>query len=237
MNSPIESARTTQSAVTASNQPRIGRPVGSKNSAMQARAVRTREEVVVAAAQLFDGEGYGTTTVNTIIAASGYAKGAVYYHFPSKEAIARQLVADWNLVVDESIREVPVRAAAGTTFDRLTAIFSSLARTIAGDTNVRAGMKLTLEPAIDNGASFARWVDAVSGIVDTAITAGEWADRPATHRLAWNLCSGTVGAAHAAAALPGVVEVAIRIQDVVSAHLKSLAARRTPTPTSAFVGR
>ncbi|MDV6278740.1 TetR/AcrR family transcriptional regulator, partial [Rhodococcus erythropolis] len=84
-------------------------------------------------------------------------------------------------------------------------------------------MKLTLEPAIDNGAPFAHWVDAVSGIVDTAITAGEWADRPATHRLAWNLCSGTVGAVHAVAALRGDGDVAIRIWDVVSAHLKSVA--------------
>ncbi|MDV6278151.1 TetR/AcrR family transcriptional regulator, partial [Rhodococcus erythropolis] len=91
-------------------------------------------------------------------------------------------------------------------------------------TNVRAGMKLTLEPAIDNGAPFAHWVEAVSDIVDTAITAGEWADHPATHRLAWNLCSGTVGAVHAAATLHSDVDVATRVQDVVSAHLKSLAA-------------
>lgn len=222
MNSPIEPATTPESAVTSSNRPRIGRVPGSKNSAMQDRAVRTREAILTDAARQFDTDGYGNTSISTILAANGIAKGALYYHFPSKEAVAQHLISDWNLAVDEAISDAS--RAAGTAFDRLTAIFSSLARKIAEDVNLRAGMKLTLEPRIDNGAAFARWVDAVSDIVEMAITAGEYVDGPIAHRLAWNLCSGTVGAVQAAATLRESVDVATRVQDAVSAHLKSLAA-------------
>ncbi|MBW0286069.1 TetR family transcriptional regulator [Rhodococcus sp. FH8] len=222
MNSPIESAQTSESAAIVSNRPWIGRPVGTKNSAMQERAVRTREAIIAVAARHFDTDGYGHTSMNTITHTGKFAKGAMYYHFPSKEAIAQQLISDWNLAVDESINDAAVDAAVGTGSDRLTAIFSSLALKIADDTNLRAGMKLTLEPSIDNGAAFARWVDAVSDIVETAITAGECVDGPMVHRLAWNLCSGTVGAVQAAATLREDVDVATRVQDVVSAHLKSL---------------
>lgn len=222
MNSPIEPAHIPDSAATARNRPWIGRPVGSRNTTKQARAVRTREAILADAARQFDTGGYGNTSVSTILAANNIAKGAMYYHFPSKEAIAQQLSEEWNLAVEESISGSSVDG--GTAFDRLIGIFTSLAHAIAGDVKLRAGMKLTLETAVDNGAAFARWVDAISDIVETAIGAGEYVDGPVAHRLAWNLCSGTVGAVQAAATLREDVDVVTRIQDVVSAHLKSVAA-------------
>ena len=100
----------------------------------------------------------------------------------------------------------------------------SLAQRIGEDTNLRAGMKLTLEPTIDNGAAFAHWVDAISDIIETGITEGELTDTPTTHRLAWNLCAGTLGAAHASATLREDSDLATRLEDTVTAHLKSTTA-------------
>lgn len=59
-------------------RPHIGRTHGSKNSAMQDRAIRTREAVIAVAAQQFDIEGYGNATINTMLAAGKFARGAVY---------------------------------------------------------------------------------------------------------------------------------------------------------------
>jgi hypothetical protein len=39
-------------------------------------------------------------------------------------------------------------------------------------------MKLTLEPTIDNAAGFAHCVDAISDVIETAITDGELIDTP-----------------------------------------------------------
>ena len=224
MNSPNEPTHIPDSAATVRNRPWIGRPVGSRSTLKQDRAVRTREAILADAARQFDTGGYGSTSVSMILAANGIAKGALYYHFPSKEAIAQQLSEDWNLAVEEAISDASAGVADGTAFGRLTAIFTSLAHQLAEGTTLRAGMKLTLETAVDNGAAFARWVDAISDIVETAIGAGEYVDGPVAHRLAWNLCSGTVGAVQAAATLREDVDVVTRVQDVVSAHLKSVAA-------------
>lgn len=179
MPSPIESANTPEDTA-ARTRPRIGRVPGSKNAAPQARAVRTREAIIAVAARHFDTDGYGATSMNTITQAGKIAKGAMYYHFPSKEGIGTQLISDWKAAVDHTITDATARSS-GTAAETLTTIFTSLARQIADDTNLRAGMKLTLEPVLANGEGFAHWVDAVSGIIDiidTAISTGELTDTP-----------------------------------------------------------
>ncbi|OXM23271.1 TetR family transcriptional regulator [Rhodococcus erythropolis] len=224
MNSPNEPAHTPESAATTPARPRIGRAPGSKNSVPQARAVRTREAIIAVAARHFDSDGYGHTSINAISGAGKFAKGAMYYHFPSKEAIAEHLISGWNHTLDETISEALAAGASSTVSQKLAAIFMSLAQRIGEDTNLRAGMKLTLEPTIDNGAAFAHWVDAISDIIETGITEGELTDTPTTHRLAWNLCAGTLGAAHASATLREDSDLATRLEDTVTAHLKSTTA-------------
>lgn len=220
MTSPIESANTPEGN-PARTRPRIGRAPGSKNAAPQARAVRTRDAIIAVAARHFDTDGYGHTSMNTIAHTGKFAKGAMYYHFLSKEAIGNQLLSDWKRTVDETITDATA-ASSGTAAEKLTAIFTSLARQITEDINLRAGMKLTLEPSIDNTDGFAHWVDAISEIVDTATTTGEIPNTPTTHRLAWNLCAGTVGAAHASASLGEDIDLVTRIGDAVAAHIKSV---------------
>ncbi|MFV8244014.1 TetR family transcriptional regulator [Mycolicibacterium peregrinum] len=224
MNSPVESAATPESAATTTSR-RIGRIPGSKNSAMQDRAVRTREAIIAVAARHFDTDGYGHTSINTISATGKFAKGAMYYHFPSKEAIAEHLISDWNHTLDETISEALAASPSSTAAEKLTAIFTSLAHQVAENTNLRAGMKLTLEPTINNGAAFAYWVDAISDIIETAITADEITDTPTTHRLAWNLCAGTIGAANASATLREDIDLATRIEDAVTAQLRNVNTR------------
>lgn len=191
---------------------------------MQDRAVRTREAIIAVAARHFDTDGYGNTSINTISGTGKFAKGAMYYHFPSKEAIAEHLVSDWNHTLAETISEALAASPSSTAREKLTAIFISLAQHIGEDTYLRAGMKLTLEPAINNGAAFAHWVDAISDIIETAITTGEIPDTPTAHRLAWNLCAGTIGAAHASAVMREDIDLATRIGDTVAAHIKSVSA-------------
>ncbi len=151
---------------------------------MRDRAVRTREAIIAVAARHFDTDGYGHTSINTISGTGKFAKGAMYYHFPSNEAIAEHLISDWNHTLADTISEALAAGSSSTVGEKLAAIFISLAQHIGEDTNLRAGMKLTLEPAIDNGAAFAHWVDAISDIIETAITDGELTDTPTTHRLA-----------------------------------------------------
>ena len=51
------------------------------------RRTATRGAILDAAGNLFSGQGFAATSVDAVAAAAGVAKGAVYHHFASKEAI------------------------------------------------------------------------------------------------------------------------------------------------------
>ena len=57
--------------------------------------VATRDRILSAALEVFAGKGYHRAIVDDIVRASGTSKGAVYHHFPNKEAIFIALVDDF----------------------------------------------------------------------------------------------------------------------------------------------
>ncbi|WP_159062215.1 TetR family transcriptional regulator, partial [Streptomyces caniscabiei] len=56
--------------------------------AKQERAVRTRENLIRSAAEVFDREGYAVASITTISARAGVSNGALHFHFASKAALA-----------------------------------------------------------------------------------------------------------------------------------------------------
>jgi AcrR family transcriptional regulator len=62
----------------------------------QARAVETRHTVIAAAAEIFEERGYGNTSLSDVIDRAGVTKGAFYYHFGTKEALAAAIIEQAN---------------------------------------------------------------------------------------------------------------------------------------------
>jgi AcrR family transcriptional regulator len=60
--------------------------------ALQERAVRTRRAVIEAAAAVFAERGYTAATIAEILEKAGVTKGALYFHFDSKESLARGVI-------------------------------------------------------------------------------------------------------------------------------------------------
>ncbi|RLV01521.1 TetR family transcriptional regulator [Streptomyces griseocarneus] len=60
--------------------------------AKQDRAIRTRRAILEAAAVVFDERGYDAATINEILARAEVTKGALYFHFTSKEELAHAVV-------------------------------------------------------------------------------------------------------------------------------------------------
>ncbi|MFJ9033490.1 ScbR family autoregulator-binding transcription factor [Streptomyces sp. NPDC102274] len=54
---------------------------------MQTRSVRTRRGLVRAGAEMFDRKGYAEATLEQIAASAGVTKGALYFHFASKDGL------------------------------------------------------------------------------------------------------------------------------------------------------
>jgi AcrR family transcriptional regulator len=81
------------------------------------RREASREAITGAAQRLFAEHGFAAVTVDAIAQAAGLAKGAVYHHFPSKEAIFEAVFERTSAALQQEVRSV---AAASS--DRLKAI-------------------------------------------------------------------------------------------------------------------
>ncbi|MEK8143998.1 helix-turn-helix domain-containing protein [Streptomyces sp. M10(2022)] len=62
--------------------------------AIQQRAIRTRRIFLEAAAEVFDEHGYDAATIATILERAGLTRGALYFHFTSKEELARGVLKE-----------------------------------------------------------------------------------------------------------------------------------------------
>ena len=68
-------------------------PVG-KREVKQERAIRTRAAIKHAAAEVFSEYGFAGAAVTKIAQRAGVTLGAMYFHFESKEALAREIVRE-----------------------------------------------------------------------------------------------------------------------------------------------
>ncbi|MCA6092260.1 TetR/AcrR family transcriptional regulator [Streptomyces sp. SCA3-4] len=62
--------------------------------AQQERAIRTRQVILEAAGRVFDECGYEAATISQILARADVTRGALYFHFSSKEDLARGVLGE-----------------------------------------------------------------------------------------------------------------------------------------------
>lgn len=110
----------------------------------QERARRTRAAIVEAAAVEFARRGYAAASVNAILEGSHATKGAMYFHFESKEELARAVLAvALDRYTDSTDRWKRVDADP---FQVLHGIIVELAERFASDLIVQAEFRLIVEP-------------------------------------------------------------------------------------------
>ncbi|MFI0982639.1 ScbR family autoregulator-binding transcription factor [Streptomyces sp. NPDC021093] len=77
---------------------------------MQTRSEQTRQRLVRAGAEMFCRNGYANATLGQIVAAAGMTKGALYFHFVSKDRLADAVQEQGRAMLDDFVRG---RSAAG----------------------------------------------------------------------------------------------------------------------------
>jgi TetR/AcrR family transcriptional regulator, fatty acid metabolism regulator protein len=87
----------------------------------------TRERILDGALDVFARKGYHRAIVDDIVRASGTSKGAVYHHFPNKEAVFVSLVDDFaELLASRLAAAVSARQGALAKVDAaLTAVLTT----------------------------------------------------------------------------------------------------------------
>jgi AcrR family transcriptional regulator len=77
----------------------------------RARGAATRERLLAAARSLFGERGYEATSIESVLAASGVARGALYHHFQSKAELFDAVLAE--VLVEIADRGADAAGAAG----------------------------------------------------------------------------------------------------------------------------
>jgi AcrR family transcriptional regulator len=149
----------------------------------------TRDRILEAALEVFAGKGYHRAIVDDIVRASGTSKGAVYHHFPTKEAVFLALVDDFAVRLAEAV--AAAIAARQGALARVEGALTAALTTFARDERLA---RLILLEAVSLGPTYQakraeiadRFAALIQGYLDEAVADGSIAPldtRVAT--LAW----------------------------------------------------
>lgn len=140
--------------------------------ALQERAIRTRRSILVAAADVFADVGYEAATISEILQRANVTKGALYFHFASKEQLAQAVLTDQlNAVPQTPPRELVLQEGLDAGF-LLAHLLGS------GDPMVRGSIRLTVDQGsphdgLDRRVPMASWVDHNAKLLERAKANGE----------------------------------------------------------------
>ncbi|NBE54453.1 ScbR family autoregulator-binding transcription factor [Streptomyces boluensis] len=112
---------------------------------MQARSARTRNKLVRAGAELFDRKGYAQATLVQIAESAGLTKGALYFHFASKDALVDDIQEQAQTLLREFAHTHEQRGTPPV--QTLIDLTHLLARTLQQDPVVRASFRIAHEGA------------------------------------------------------------------------------------------
>ncbi|MEU1165542.1 ScbR family autoregulator-binding transcription factor [Streptomyces sp. NPDC005921] len=158
----------------------------------QLRAARTRQALVLAAAENFADNGYALSSLPAIIRRAGVSAGALHFHFPSKDALACEVEGAARQSVEQLV--AGRRRSATSALRLLITVTRDLLAVGATDAVVRAGFKLSVDPSRKNGTDFGSWWRAwVCEQLLRAQREGELADGVSPDRVAAVIVATTVG--------------------------------------------
>jgi len=134
--------------------------------AKQARAVQTRRSIVEAAASVFAEYGYERAATSEILRRANVTKGAMYFHFPSKESLAQAIMDEQTGLVRVEHRLSPLQSIIDITHQ--------FAHVLRHDALARAGTRLSIEGVFFNGTHpWGDWFDLTAGLLAEGQKQGE----------------------------------------------------------------
>lgn len=177
----------------------------------QARAEVTRNAVLSSAARVFETKGYAGASIQDILEEASVTKGALYFHFPSKAALASAIIeqqSNWR-VSNTKPAPLAVQQVIDLSFRFVAAL--------QADPLVRASIRLTLERNTfmtrDSGP-YEDWIAGVLHLVQLARDGGELRPEVDPEVVANVLVSALTGTQLLSEAISGRSDLAERVVDL-----------------------
>jgi TetR/AcrR family transcriptional regulator, transcriptional repressor for nem operon len=145
--------------------------------ASERRADTTRQRLIAAAARQFARRSYSMVSLDDILAEAELTKGAMYFHFPSKQALAIAIIDDLTEMSRAAVSELLARRMSG--LETLIEVFYLLAVQGVQEEVARAGARL-LE-TLDNttvlpSTLWHSWTELVTTLLRKAVADGDVVD-------------------------------------------------------------
>ena len=137
----------------------------------------TRQRLIAAASRQFAYRAYSMVSLDDILAEAQLTKGAMYFHFQSKQALALAIIDDLNEMSRATVAESLARRMSG--LETLIDLIFLLAVQDTQHEVARAGVRL-LE-TLDNTTSeppalWRSWIEVVTTLIQKAISEGDVVD-------------------------------------------------------------
>ncbi|MFC0109761.1 ScbR family autoregulator-binding transcription factor [Kibdelosporangium aridum] len=136
----------------------------------QERAERTRTTILDAAAKVFDLRGFVGASLTDILAEAGVTKGALYFHFASKEELAHALVDEQFAVWQ------PQHDGDKPGLQSVIDLTHSMARNLQENVRVRASIRLVIEQgtfADPSPEPYLQWITVIREQLDQSQQRGD----------------------------------------------------------------
>jgi AcrR family transcriptional regulator len=135
----------------------------------QDRAERTRNVILDAAAKAFEARGFAGASLSDILSLAGVTKGALYFHFASKEELAKEIVAaQWEI-------EIPTVENAVNPIQGVIDLSHAFCYSLCTNIRVRASNRLVTESNFERPYPqvYQRWLDAIREFLEAARETGD----------------------------------------------------------------
>jgi len=155
--------------------------------ASQTRGARSRQHLLDAAASVFRDYGYEGASISEITKRAGLTKGAAYFHFSSKEALARSVLEEavtTDGVVPQTLK-----------LQELVDIAMALAHRLPREPVQAAALRLAVDSTACRllGTAWPEWIRVVTEVLEEAKRRGETLphlDPPQTGRVLMSAWTG-----------------------------------------------
>jgi AcrR family transcriptional regulator len=199
-----------------------GRPVRNQ----QERAIHTRAQILRTAAEMFADSGFRQTSLTTVAERAEITKGAVYFHFASKEALAIAVVEEqysrWPNLVTE------VRGLGLSPIETVTELLDRTAIAFRDDVIVRGGVRLQTERSLIEAQlpqPYTAWIGRMTALLEDADAAGQLRPGVTPEAGARVLVEGFFGMQHISDTLNGRADLMERWGEMREILMYAIAAR------------
>ncbi|GAA4267894.1 ScbR family autoregulator-binding transcription factor [Frondihabitans peucedani] len=181
----------------------------------QERAHATRASIIVGAAAVFNVKGFVSASLDLIADEAGVTRGALYFHFRSKDDLANAVIAEQHRISRQYAEQA--LSAAGSAFEGMIRMCDGLAHQLVSEVVVSAGIRLTTDGSasiLSATDPYEDWMRTFENLTSMARDEGDFLETVDPERVAKFIIPAYTGVQLVSDTLHGRADLFERVRDM-----------------------